>query len=205
MEVNQIIVRRWDGIVPHPAPLNHPYSACQYASTNFGWAKLVGNSWVDGSTEKGGWDRDELVAFYQRVIGTANAHTRDELWPLFERRVLPPSWCAPGWENWPNDPVVGAASSSPDRCKYGLMPIAGVSEVWSPYIVKDFNGRAQTVQRFSAPIEQQERESTDRVIRAALRTLREVPLCNVTGQPVNVIAMPRNLTMQAYFKCENCK
>lgn len=179
------IVRRWEKMLPH-AP---KYTFVQYANLECEWAPGDGGKHFSGRNPVDYWARE----------------SGDRAQVIFTTR-LRATWAAPGWEGCAFDPAPNAASSiAVDRCKYNLLPIDGISEEWRPYVLKKFNGAQQTVQRYSAPIAEQQVAATDRVIRTALRNLREVPLCNVTGMPVSVIAKPANLTMQAYFKCEHCK
>jgi hypothetical protein len=98
---------------------------------------------------------------------------------------------APDWE----DPELAAPRlAGQPGCAYAShVAIAGIEhEAWRPELYA-----AGTVEQFD--------NAADRVIRRALRNLRELPLCSVSGSPVNVAARIEGDKVIAVMICGSCK
>lgn len=186
------IVRRWEKVLSH-AP---KFTFVQYANLECEWDPCDGLKHSLGR---------QTVDYWRLERGDVAKSL------IFDKR-LRATWAAPGWEGCAFDPApngappVGAAPLS-DRCKYAgaTHAVNAVKEDWGLTKWKTVDGRTQTVPLYSAPMEEQLAAASSRVVANALRTLREMPLCNVSGMPITIIAKVVGVAAQAFFDCEHCK
>ena len=57
---------------------------------------------------------------------------------------------------------------------------------------------------YCAPALEQERNAIHRVVARALRILRELPYCDVTGLPVDVVGVVKDDRAVAVYRCSHC-
>lgn len=172
-------IKRWDNI------RNSGYTLAQLENGEFAWLDSTGchaggspaNVWLHT------WDPSSVV--HEAVLGR-----------------LSPTWDAK--QETLNVKVGGTVSALIERCIHdGTKTIGNLFERWDPYIFKD----GQRMQRYSAPLEEQMKAIESRLVASVLRTLSEVPLCNVTGQRVNVVTMQdhKRGKLFATFRCDACE
>ena len=92
-------------------------------------------------------------------------------------------------------------------CKYNHVLIPNLSEDLDLYVEKPgvVQPRIQ-IQRYAAPLKDQINQRLKALSKRALRTLRELPICEVTGLPVEVSCgySADYLIIAASYWCRNC-
>ena len=119
------------------------------------------------------------------------------LYPVMARKTAatPPTYDVSMPSSVPADNVpVHTQDSSVEACSYvSGKVIPGIETI--PYL---------TLSRYRAPIRVKEEEASRFVISSAKRRLREIPLCSMTGQPVEIVAAITKDAIEAQFLCPTC-